>query len=190
MLFGIFAAIGRAILGTVRAVASVIGNLVSVVKAAAMSVVRQIGIQTIGRASPMLDLMLFNHIHWMQALRGQEDFDEEMARLNDEMGDDDGNGIPDLYDEEVTSPGEDFLHIKFPTPLLRENDYVAFMPRAVGALGFPVAPGMKGLVRGVDLIPMGQFVGVKWNALNPRGPVGAFPITANAMDLLYLGHVY
>jgi hypothetical protein len=142
-------------------------------------------------ADPMLDAFIMDHIRWRKALTSQRAADDEMDRLLHELDDNDQNGIPDLYDREVTRPEDDFLHIKYPTPdkLLLENDYCRFMPRRFLDIAQPVVSGGKGLVRSETINNMGQYVMIKWNALNPRGPADAPLYPCNALDLFKLGHV-
>jgi hypothetical protein len=183
-MFGLFSMI----FGAVKAVASVISAVVDAVVTAVKQLVRQVTMRT-GSYSPMWDVFINKQINWRRALRSQEEADAERDRLAQELDDNDNNGIPDLYDSETTRPEDDFLHIKYPTIPLRENDYVRFMPRALGALPQPVLPGGKGLVRSETVNNIGQMVLVKWNALNPPGLLEAPLFEANAMDLYKLGHV-
>lgn len=200
-LFGLFRAafavvkfVGSVIAAAVKAVVSVVKHVAravvssqSVVTATLRSTVRQV---TGTEYSPGWDLIVHRHFDWKRALFNQDELDDERDRLADQLGDDDSNGIPDLYDSEVTTPAQDFLEIKYPPVLLRENDYVRFLPRRVGAMAQPVMVGGKGLIRSETVTNIGQIVMVKWNALNPRGRVDAPLYPANAMDLYLLGHVY
>lgn len=177
--------IGGIVRATVATVKFVVRGVLGAVKWGS----RQVAMRA-GGYSPKWDLFLNRQINWRRALLGQKEMDEERDRLARELEDKDRNGIPDLYDSQVTSPAQDFLGIKYPKELLRENDYVRYLPRELGALPQPVVVGSKGLVRSETLSNIGQHVWVKWNALNPPGRADAPLYRCNAMDLHLLGHVY
>lgn len=135
---------------------------------------------------PVWQKVLTGHFDWYHALRGQKESDEETQKLIDGLGDKDGNGIPDQYDRDANDPSRDPLHLKFPVMPLRQNDYVRYLPRQLGALGSAMAPGAKGIVRSEEYtygMGGGQYVIVKWNA-------GHIFERVNAMDLFFLGHVF
>lgn len=192
MLLGLFRMLFRAASRVVSVISAVVRTVVSVVRyvvRSALTVVRQVSMRA-GNYDARWDYILFKHINWRRALLGQSQKDDERDRLRKQLGDKDNNGIPDLYDREVTTPAQDFLGIKYPDTLLRENDYVRYMPRRLGAIPQPVGVGGKGLVRSETLNNVGQIVLVKWNALNPRGRLDAPLYPCNAMDLHVLGHVF
>lgn len=190
-IFGIFGAIFSAITAVVRTVISIVKDIVMwVVRRTLHTLTHIFGND---RGLPLyMDWVLFKHFDWRRAILGQKELDDAVERLTEDLGDADRNGIPDLYDQEVTDPSQDFLGIKYPQRLLRENDYVRFMPRAIGGslLPQPVAMGGKGLVRSETVNNMGAYVWVKWNALNPRGAAQAPLWRVNQMDLFFLGHVH
>lgn len=186
-------AVGGAVVGAIGAavnvISSVIGAVVNVVRTLVSTVVRQISMR-FGSYSPAWDLILFQRINFRRALLGQQQADAERDRIIRDLDDNDHNGIPDLYDESVTTPGADFLHLKYPTTLLKEKDYVRYLPRRLGGIPQPVATGSKGLILSETVSNVGQIVGVKWNSLNPPGRVDAPLLACNAMDLWKIGHVY
>jgi hypothetical protein len=139
------------------------------------------------------EYFIFKNINWRRLLLHREEADAELERLNAELGDEDENGIPDLYDGEVTSPSEDILGIKYPQTLLRENDYIRYLPRNVKNLAQdaqPVPPGAKGIVRSETVNNTGAYAWVKWNIYSMGEGRPAILHRANQMDLSLLGHVY
>jgi hypothetical protein len=179
-------------------VSSIIQAVIRVVQIAIRAIARRMAIYAFrgaytGQHQAKWEFILFQHIDWKRALRSRRDAEAETQRLLEESEDNNSNGIPDLYDQMVTSPAQDFLHIKYPQKNFRENDYVRYAPRNLKNLILdpqPVGLGAKGLVRSETINNQGAYAWVKWNAYS-RGEGRPSPLyRVNQMDLHMLGHVH
>lgn len=189
-IFQAMVAVAQVVVSVVMAVVKVVVKVaVAAVKMVARAVLRRVtGI----RDNPLWDALIFRHIDWKRAMLGQEEQDKEVSKAEDEWGkDDNGDGIPDRYNDEVTSPAADFLHIKYPFSqrLLVENDYIRSSPRVRGALPSVVAPGAKGIVRSAFWDTQGAWAQVKWNIFSLGENRPSITHLVNQMDLHLLGHV-
>lgn len=184
----LFGAVFSAVVTVVKVVVMTIAAVVKTIVSAVQQVIRQVTKRS-GGYSAGWDVFINQQIDWRRALTSQEEAEAERDRLATELDDNDGNGIPDLYDAQVTTPDADFLHLKFPERLLIQNDYCRYLPRGIATLPQPVDIGSKGLVRSEGLTAQGQFVMIKWNALNPPGRLDAPLYECNSMDLFKIGHV-
>src|SRR4051812_6307094 len=118
----LFGAVFSAVVTVVKVVVMTIAAVVKTIVSAVQQVIRQVTKRNGGHSAGW-DVFINQQIDWRRALTSQEDAEEERDRLANELDDNDGNGIPDLYDEQVPSPDLDFLPLKFPERLLIQNDY-------------------------------------------------------------------
>jgi hypothetical protein len=189
-LFSIFTTVVHAVASIVRAVVTLIWETIKFIAKQALHAYLHL---RDGTLDWRWDYILFKHLSWKRLILNAEERDKEIDRLLTDLEDSDYNGIPDLYDREITRPEDDFLHIKYPEKTFRENDYVRYLPRGLKNLILdpqPVSMGAKGLVRSETVNNQGAYAWVKWNRFSRGEGSPSILYRVNQMDLALMGHVH